>query len=73
MPLFKSKLRLFLKKLKSKWTGTFLITKVFPHGAVELENKEGAMFKVNGGRINIYLWHAQSAYEGVKKYHLDEV
>ena len=36
-----------------------MITKVFPHGAVELENKEGAWFTVNGQRINIYLGHAR--------------
>ncbi|XP_015081337.1 uncharacterized protein LOC107024942 [Solanum pennellii] len=36
--LFNSRLRLFLGKLKSKWTGPFLIIEVFPHGAVELEN-----------------------------------
>ena len=36
--LFNSRLHLFLGKLKSKWTGPFLITKVFPHGEVELEN-----------------------------------
>ena len=34
-------------KLKSKRTGPYLITKVFPYGAVELKNKEGVLFKVN--------------------------
>ena len=53
--LFNSRLRLFPGKLKSKWTGPFLITKVFSHGAVELENKEGIKFTVNGQRIKIYL------------------
>ena len=33
--LFNSRLRLFPGKLKSKWTGLFLITKVFPHNEVE--------------------------------------
>ena len=28
-------------KLKSKWIGPYLITQLFPHGAVELETKEG--------------------------------
>ena len=37
-----------LGKLKSKWTCPYLITQVFPHGAVELEIKEGLRFKVNG-------------------------
>ena len=45
--LFNSRLRLFPGKLKSKWTGTYLITQLFPHGVVELENKEGVQFKVN--------------------------
>ena len=34
-------------KLKSKWTGPYLITQVFPHGAVELKDKEGVLFNVN--------------------------
>nr|XP_019069461.1 uncharacterized protein LOC109120263 [Solanum lycopersicum] len=46
--LFNSRLRLLPGKLKFKWTGPFLITKVYPHGAVELQNKEGARFTLNG-------------------------
>ena len=46
--LFNSRLCLFLRKLKSKWTGPYLITQLFPHGVVELENKEGVWLKVNG-------------------------
>ena len=34
-------------KLKSKRNGPYLITQVFPHGAVELIAKEGVQFKVN--------------------------
>ena len=30
-------------KLKSKWTSPYMITQVFPHGAVELKAKEGAV------------------------------
>ena len=29
-------------KLKSKWTDPYLITQVFPHGAVELQNQGGS-------------------------------
>ena len=46
--LFNSRVRLFLGKLKSKWTGPYLVTQLFPHGAVELETKESVRFKVNG-------------------------
>ena len=61
--LFNSRLRLFPGKLKSKWTGPYTVTQLFPHGAVELETKEGVRFKVNGQRIKIYLGHAESANE----------
>ena len=46
--LFNSRLRLFPGKLKSKWTGAYLITQLFPHGSVELENREDVRFKFNG-------------------------
>ena len=71
--LFNSRLRLFPGKLKSKWTGPYLVTQLFPHGAVELETKEGVRFKVNGQRIKIYFGHAESANEVIEAYHLDEV
>ena len=71
--LFNSRLRLFSGKLKSKWTGPYLITQLFPRGAVELENKEGVRFKVNGRPNKIYLGHAETAKEVIKAYHLDEV
>ena len=64
---------MFLSKLKSKWTGPYLVTQLFPHGAVELETKEGVRFKVNGQCIKIYFGHAESTNEGIKAYHLDEV
>ena len=71
--LFNSRLSLFPGKLKSKRTGPYLITQLFPHGAVELENKEGVRFKVNGKQIKIYLGHTETAKEVIKAYHLDEV
>ena len=71
--LFNSRLRLFPGKLKSKWTGPYTVTQLFPHGAVELETKEGVRFKVNGQRIKIYLGNAESANEVIEAYHLHEV
>ena len=68
-----SRLCWLLGKIKSKRTGPYLITQVFPHGAVELETKEGVLFKVNGQSIKIYLGHAESANEVIEAYHLDEV
>ena len=47
--LFNSRLKLFLGKLKSHWSGPFCITPIFHFGAVELEEeKSGRKFKVNG-------------------------
>ena len=60
-------------KLKSKWIGPFLITEVFPRGAVKLENKKGARFTINGKKVKIYLGHAESAHDVVEAYHLDAV
>ena len=71
--LFNSRLRLFPCKLNSKWTGPYLITQLFPHGAVELKNKEGVRLKVNGQRIKIHLGHAEMTNEVIEAYHLDEV
>ena len=71
--LFNSRLRLFPGKLKSKWTCPYTVTQIFPHGAVELETKEGVRFKVNGQRIKIYLGHAESVNKVIEAYHLDEV
>ncbi|XP_038889286.1 uncharacterized protein LOC120079192 [Benincasa hispida] len=53
--LFNSRLRLFPAKLKSCWSGSFIIKEVFPHGAVELINEEGTnAFKVNRQRVKMY-------------------
>ncbi|XP_057448007.1 uncharacterized protein LOC130739655 [Lotus japonicus] len=47
--LFNSRLRLFPGKLKSRWSGPFVVRRVFPHGAVEVENPETKnTFTVNG-------------------------
>ena len=54
--LNQSRLRLFLGKLKSRWTGPFRVTQVFPYGAVEIEGLERQnKFKVNGHRLKPYL------------------
>ena len=60
-------------KLKSKWTGPYLITQVFPRGAFELKAKEGVRFKMNRDQIKLYFGHKASGYEVIEAYHLDEV
>ena len=46
--LFNSWLKLFPGKLKSRWSGPFVITQVFPYDSVELMHLERGRFKVNG-------------------------
>ncbi|KAI5323819.1 hypothetical protein L3X38_032892 [Prunus dulcis] len=54
--LFSSRLKLFPGKLKSRWTGPYLVTQVFPHGAVQITNEDkGNTFKVNGHRLKPYV------------------
>jgi hypothetical protein len=54
--LFNSRLKLFPGKLKSRWSGPFVIKEVFPHGAVEVfkPGEEENAFKVNGQRLKAY-------------------
>lgn len=53
--LFNSRLKIMAGKLRSKWIGPFVVTNIFPHGAVEIksENTE-KMFKVNGQRLKLF-------------------
>ncbi|XP_049399734.1 uncharacterized protein LOC125863769 [Solanum stenotomum] len=57
--LCNSRLRLFLGKLKSKWSGPFRVTRVFTNGSIEVEGKEGPAFKVNGQRLKLYFDECQ--------------
>ncbi|GKC94606.1 reverse transcriptase domain-containing protein [Tanacetum coccineum] len=52
--LFNSRLKMFSGKLKSRWSGPFTISHVFPYGTVELSQNSGPNFKVNGHRIKHY-------------------
>ena len=54
--LYCSRLHMFLGKLRSRWTGPFIVKVVYPYGAVEIENPEnGKTFKVNGHRLKPFL------------------
>ena len=39
--LFNSRLKLFPGKLRSKWSGPFMVTHAYPYGAVEICNTCG--------------------------------
>ncbi|GJR40294.1 hypothetical protein Tco_1215978 [Tanacetum coccineum] len=52
--LFNSRLKIFSGKHKTRWSGPFTITKVFPYGTIELSQPDGPNFKVNGHRVKHY-------------------
>ncbi|KAI3445417.1 hypothetical protein Pfo_002082 [Paulownia fortunei] len=52
--LFNSRLRLFPGKLRSRWSGLFIVVQVFPHGDVEIQS-EDRRFKVNGQRFKVFI------------------
>nr|GFC24345.1 reverse transcriptase domain-containing protein [Tanacetum cinerariifolium] len=52
--LFNSRLKIFSGKLKTRWSGPFTITQVFPYGTVELSQPNGPNFKENGHRVKHY-------------------
>ncbi|CAN6723531.1 unnamed protein product [Malus baccata var. baccata] len=65
--LFNSFLRLFPGKLRSKWVGPFIVTNVFPHGAVQIKSlRTQQEFKVNGHRLKPY-------YETFEEHVVEEV
>ena len=54
--LYSSHLHLFPGKLRSRWTGPFIVKVVHPYGAVEIENLDnGKIFKVNGQHLKPFL------------------
>nr|GFA01455.1 reverse transcriptase domain-containing protein [Tanacetum cinerariifolium] len=52
--LFNSRLKIFFGKLKTRWSGPFTITHVFPYGNIELSQPDGPNFKVDGHRVKHY-------------------
>ncbi|GJY39938.1 reverse transcriptase domain-containing protein [Tanacetum coccineum] len=52
--LFNSRLKLHPGKLKSKWSGPFVVKTMYPYGAIEITDKNGLTFKVNGQRLKKY-------------------
>nr|GEY19386.1 reverse transcriptase domain-containing protein [Tanacetum cinerariifolium] len=52
--LFNSRLNIFSGKLKTRWTGPFIVTQVFSYGTIELSQNDGPNFKVNRHRLKNY-------------------
>ncbi|GJV05396.1 reverse transcriptase domain-containing protein [Tanacetum coccineum] len=54
--LFNSRLKIFSGKLKSRWSGPFTITEVYPYGTAKLSHADGSNFKVNCHRLKHFIW-----------------
>ena len=52
--LFNSRLKLFPRKLKLRWSGPFTVTQVFPYGEVEIMHPKKGTFKVNAQLLKPY-------------------
>ncbi|GKC68164.1 reverse transcriptase domain-containing protein [Tanacetum coccineum] len=53
--LFISRLNIFSGKLKTRWTGPFTVTQVFPYGIVELSQTDRPNFKIPSGEIKVHI------------------
>ncbi|CAL1411938.1 unnamed protein product [Linum trigynum] len=53
--LYNSCLKLFPGKLRSRWSGRFTVTHVFPYDKIEIANPQNESFKVNCHRLKLYL------------------
>nr|GEW11063.1 reverse transcriptase domain-containing protein [Tanacetum cinerariifolium] len=52
--LFNSRLKIFSGKLKSRWSGPFIIFEIYPYGTAKLVYPDGCNFKVNCHRLKHY-------------------
>ncbi|GKC44580.1 hypothetical protein Tco_1062302 [Tanacetum coccineum] len=52
--LFNSRFKMHLGKLKSRWYGPNVVKIVYPYGTMEIINRNGISFKVNGQRLKKY-------------------
>nr|GEW14962.1 reverse transcriptase domain-containing protein [Tanacetum cinerariifolium] len=52
--LFNSRLKIFLGKLKSRWSSPFIISEIYPYGTAKLIHLDGCNFKVNYHRLKHY-------------------
>nr|XP_016444345.1 PREDICTED: uncharacterized protein LOC107769625 [Nicotiana tabacum] len=54
--LYNSRLRLFPGKLKSRWSGPFLVVEIHPTSAIEISvENDSRKFRVNGHKLKHYV------------------
>lgn len=70
--LYNSKFNLFPSKLRLRWHGLFMILKVYPYGALELNRDGDILFKISGPRVKNYMENIEEVNE-VADIDLDKV
>jgi len=70
--MFNSKLKLFPGKLKSKWSGLFKVSQVYSSRAIEIENEDDSIFKINGKQVKLY-FGPKDSIKSIATMYLDEV
>jgi hypothetical protein len=64
--LYNSRLHLFPGKLRSRWSGPFIMKHVYPYGAFDIENpKNDNVFKANENRLKAYFDNFLSENESI--------
>ena len=64
--LYDSKLHLFTGKLKSRWTGPFIVQEAHPNGSIDLINpNDNRVIKVNGQRVRPYVVQQSTVREEI--------
>jgi hypothetical protein len=63
---YNSRLHLFTGKLRSRWSGPFIVKHVYPYWAFNIKNpKNGNVFKVNEHRLKAYFDNFPSEIESI--------
>ncbi|GKC00406.1 reverse transcriptase domain-containing protein [Tanacetum coccineum] len=52
--LYNSRLKMYPGKLTSKWSGPNIVKTAYPRGAIEITDRDGFSFKINGQRLKKY-------------------
>nr|GFA59107.1 hypothetical protein [Tanacetum cinerariifolium] len=52
--LFNFRLKIFSGKIKSRWSGPFIISEIYPYGTAKLVHPDGCNFNVNCHRLKHY-------------------
>ena len=53
--IYNSRLKLFIRKLKSRWFGLYIVISITPYGAIGVKSSLGEEFKVKGQQLKHFV------------------